>query len=31
MPPWEQFYTPDLVDTVGRIYAEDVERYGYDF
>ena len=30
-PHYRLFYTPDLVDTVARIYEKDVERFGYDF
>lgn len=28
---FRSFYTPQLVDMVGRIYAEDVNRFGYRF
>lgn len=31
MPRYDQFYTPDLVDEVARVYARDIERFGYDF
>lgn len=31
MPRYRQFYTAELVDVVARVYAEDVERFGYDF
>jgi hypothetical protein len=30
-PDYRRFYTPRLRDLVGRIYAEDIERFGYDF
>lgn len=30
-PHYRKFYTPDLVDTVARVYQEDLERFGYDF
>lgn len=29
-PYWE-YYTPSLVETVGEMYAEDIERFGYTF
>jgi hypothetical protein len=28
---FRQFYTPALVELVGRFYAEDIERFGYSF
>jgi hypothetical protein len=28
---YRSFYTPELLDIVGRIYADDVERFGYSF
>jgi hypothetical protein len=28
---YRSFYTPDLVELVGSIYAEDVTRFGYRF
>lgn len=31
VPHYRQFYTPDLVETVARVYREDLERFGYDF
>lgn len=30
-PRYQQFYTPDLVDEVARVYANDLDRFGYDF
>jgi len=30
-PGYRQFYTPDLVDEVARVYSEDILRFGYDF
>jgi hypothetical protein len=30
-PHYRQFYTPQLRDLVARIYAADIERFGYDF
>ena len=30
-PPYQFFYTPDLVEIVGSIYREDVATFGYDF
>jgi hypothetical protein len=31
MPHYRHFYTPDLVDTVARVYQKDLDRFGYDF
>ncbi len=31
MPSYRQFYTTELVETVGRVYAADIERFDYDF
>ena len=31
MPGYRRFYTPELVDIVARVYARDIERFGYDF
>jgi hypothetical protein len=31
MPHYTQFYTPDRVAEVARVYATDIERFGYDF
>jgi hypothetical protein len=31
MPGYRQFYTPELVDMVAKVYAKDIERFGYDF
>jgi hypothetical protein len=31
MPRYRQFYSPDLVDEVARVYARDIDRFGYDF
>jgi len=31
MPRYRQFYTPELVEAVGRVYAEDIDRFGYEF
>jgi len=31
MPRYRQFYTPDLVDEVARVYAKDLDRFGYRF
>lgn len=28
---YRDFYTPEMIDLVGRIYAEDVRRFGYTF
>lgn len=28
---YRDFYTPDMIETVGRLYAEDVARFGYQF
>lgn len=30
-PHYLRFYTPVLAQTVGRLYADDVERFGYEF
>jgi hypothetical protein len=30
-PAWRQFYTPELRDQVARIYARDIEQFGYQF
>jgi hypothetical protein len=30
-PHYLRFYTPALAQTVGRLYADDVERFGYEF
>lgn len=30
-PDYRQFYTPRLRDLVGQIYAEDIDRFGYEF
>jgi hypothetical protein len=29
MPGYRQFYTPELVELVARLYGEDLERFGY--
>ena len=31
VPGYRRFYSPDLVELVARIYAEDVARFGYEF
>jgi hypothetical protein len=31
MPQYRCFYTPSMVDTVGRLYAEDIKRFGYSY
>jgi hypothetical protein len=28
---YRSFYSPELIDRVGSIYAEDVKRFGYRF
>ena len=30
-PPYRSFYTPSLAETVARLYADDVQRLGYEF
>jgi hypothetical protein len=30
-PHYRRFYTPSLAQTVGQLYAADVERFGYEF
>ena len=30
-PGHRKFYSPDLVDIVAKIYAEDIARFGYEF
>jgi len=29
--PWPEYYTPDLVDRVGRAYRRDLDLFGYEF
>ena len=31
LPDYKQFYTPELIDLVGKRYAKDIEMFGYDF
>ncbi len=31
MPRYRQFYTTDLVEEVARVYAQDIDRFGYEF
>ena len=31
LPDYKQFYTPELIDLVGKRYAKDIELFGYDF
>ena len=30
-PTYQFFYTPELIEIVGRIYADDIETFGYNF
>jgi len=30
-PPYQFFYTPELIEIVGKIYSGDIEAFGYDF
>lgn len=31
LPNYRSFYTPDLIELVGKAYAEDIRRFGYSF
>ncbi len=31
IPSYQQFYTPELIDLVAKIYADDIRRFGYEF
>lgn len=31
VPAWQQFYTPELRDIVGKIYRKEIDRFGFNF
>lgn len=31
LPDYKQFYTPEIIDLVGKRYAKDIEMFGYNF
>jgi hypothetical protein len=31
LPPYQKFYTPDLVEIVRQRYQTDIELFGYEF